>query len=76
MADLVRVPSVQDMDDETLMLHFEHRHSDQLKLQFKPEPDSGKRRLHGSKEWRTFHETIHRLEMSDAGFDHEHKEQQ
>lgn len=60
MAD-VTIPSVSEMDDETLMKHLELRHEDDLAMSFKPEPDREERRLHAPKEWRTYHDAMHRL---------------
>lgn len=61
MDELVRVPSVQGMDDETLMKHLEHRHAEDLKMSFEVEPDQTERRLRAPKEWRTYHDAMHRL---------------
>lgn len=60
MAD-VRVPSVADMDDETLMKHLEFRHEDDLRQEFTPDPDKGERRLAAPETWRTYHDAMHRL---------------
>lgn len=66
----VRVPSVDVMDDETVMLHMEHRHDNDLRMRFLPEPERTERRLRAPEEWRTFHETQHRLHAAE--YDHTH----
>lgn len=58
---MVHIPSVEDMDDETLMKHLELRHEDDLKMSFEAEPDRTERRMHAPKEWRTYHDAVHRL---------------
>jgi len=71
--DLVRVPAVSVMVDETLMLHLENRHGDELAMTFLPEPDRAERRLHAPAEWRTYHETMHRIHPNK--YDHVHNEE-
>jgi len=68
----IRVVSVQVMDDETLMKHLENRHEDDLRMEFTVEPDAGERRLHAPKEWRSYHEAMHRL--YPRKYDHDHGE--
>lgn len=69
---MVRIPGVSVMDDETVMLHLELRHDDDLKMNFKPEPDRSKRRLTAPKEWRTYHDVMHRLYPHK--YDHRHND--
>ena len=69
----VRVPSIEIMNDETVMLHLENRHANELLVEFLPEPDRPERRLRNAAEWRTYHEALHRLALSDA-YDHTHNE--
>jgi hypothetical protein len=70
----VRIPPVAVMDDETLMKHLELRHGDELLMTFLPEPERSARRLRAPKEWRTFHETMHRLHPND--YNHSHNEEE
>jgi hypothetical protein len=67
---MVRVPGIQVMDDETVMLHLEKRHGNDLSMEFKPEPDREERRMAAPAEWRTYHETMHRLNPNE--YDHVH----
>lgn len=69
----VRVPSIDVMSDETVMLHLEKRHANELLVEFLPEPGRSERRMHAPDEWRTFHEAQHRLAASDT-YDHTHNE--
>jgi hypothetical protein len=69
---IVRVPGVSVMDDETVMLHLEKRHEDELKMNFLPEPDRSERRLRAPEEWRTYHDAMHRLCPSQ--YDHRHND--
>ena len=71
---IVRVPAVVVMDDETLIMHLELRHDNDLRMQFMPEPGKEKPRLTAPKEWRTFHETMHRLHP-DA-YNHQHNNEE
>lgn len=71
MATLM-IPSVDDMDDETLMKHLELRHEDDLRLTFKPEPGRTERRLAAPGLWRTYHNTMHRLYSNK--YDHRHRD--
>lgn len=71
MADTVRVPDVEYMDDETLMKHLEFRHADDLKMSFTVEPDRETRRLREPDVWRTYHDAMHRL--YPAKYDHRHQ---
>lgn len=66
------IPSVSDMDDETLMKHLEYRHADDLRMSFDIEPDLTERRLRAPVEWRTYHDTVHRL--SPQNYKHQHLE--
>lgn len=70
----IRVPDITVMDDETVMLHLELRHANELLVKFLPEPDRTERRLTAPKDWRTFHDAQHRLAESDA-YDHSHNEE-
>lgn len=70
MTPQVLVTDVSAMDDETLMLHLELRHADELRHKFKAEPDRAERRLPESHIWRTFHNTLHRLHGDE--YDHTH----
>ncbi len=64
------VVSAESMDDETFLLHFEKRHSEQLAglktfgdtIRLQPE-------LVGT--YRRFHERLHRLEQVEEGHEHE-----
>lgn len=67
---LILIPSVHDMDDETLMKHLEHRHGDDLKMSFEVEPGRTERRLRAPIEWRTYHDAMHRL--YPRKYDHQH----
>jgi hypothetical protein len=69
----VRIPPVTAMEDETLMLHLELRHDDDLKMSFEKEPDREERRTAAPKEWRTYHDAMHRL--YPAKYDHAHNEE-
>lgn len=69
----VRVPPVSVMKDETLIKHLELRHDNDIRMQFLPEPDREDARLHAPKEWRTYHQTMHRL--NPGSYDHEHNEE-
>lgn len=68
----IRVQSVEVMDDETLMKHLENRHDDDLRMDFKVEPGRAERRLTAPREWRTFHQAMHRL--YPRKYDHNHGE--
>lgn len=67
---MIEIPSVADMDDETLMKHMELRHEGDLAMSFEIEPGRDERRLRAPKEWRTYHDTIHRLALRE--FEHQH----
>lgn len=69
---MLTIPTVSGMQDETLMKHLELRHASDLRMSFKVEPDRTERRLAAPQEWRTYHDTLHRL--SPNGYDHEHEE--
>jgi antitoxin component of MazEF toxin-antitoxin module len=69
MTPPVRVPPVSVMVDETLIKHLELRHGNDLTLQLSASP----RGLAAPVEWRTYHETMHRLNPAD--YDHEHNEE-
>ena len=71
--DPVRVPAVSVMKDETVMLHLEHRHTDDLEMNFLPEPDRAERRMMAPEVWRTYHQTLHRLHPNE--YDHVHNEE-
>jgi hypothetical protein len=68
---LVRIPPVATMVDETLMLHLEKRHSNDLSMNFLPESHR-ERRLMAPVEWRTYHQKCH--EMQAEGYDHVHND--
>jgi hypothetical protein len=66
----MKVVPVEEMDDETLLRHFEARHADDLKLKF---PESGpERHLNDPKLWRTYHQTMHRL--YPRKYEHSHRD--
>jgi len=69
-----RIPLVQQMDDETFMKHMENRHAEALKMEFTIEPDRTERRLHSPKEWRAYHDTLHRIQIYGDYNDHYHEE--
>ncbi len=77
---MVRVPSAEDMEDETLMLHMERRHGESLALKFEPEPDRVakglKRRLRNPTTWRIYHQRLHDLYdgRPNGPYRHTHKE--
>jgi hypothetical protein len=60
------------MVDETLMLHLEKRHADDLEMTFLPEPDRTERRLRAPEEWRTYHDKLHSMHANE--YDHEHNQ--
>lgn len=64
------IPSVDTMDDETLMKHLELRHEADLRMEFREEPDYAERRMYAPREWRTYHDTMHRLQRER--YKHEH----
>lgn len=66
----ISIPSVADMSDEILMKHLELRHEDDLAVVFEVEPDRDERRLRAPKEWRTYHDAMHRL--YPRKYDHRH----
>lgn len=66
-----QVAPVSEMDDETLIKHLEHRHEDDLRMEFKTEPDRAERRLHAGAEWRTYHDAMHRL--YPRNYEHVHR---
>lgn len=61
------------MDDEWLMRHFETEHPDDLSMKFRPRPGKINRELAAPKEWRTYHEALHRL--WPAKYAHDHNEE-
>lgn len=77
---LVRVPSVADMDDPTLIKHMEARHDEDVavtRMGWNGDPDD-KRDLRNIP-WRTFHNKMHELydgrtDGAAGMYDHEHKE--
>jgi hypothetical protein len=71
--NMVRIPPVALMGDETLIKHLELRHDNDLRMQFMPEPQKETPRVTAPKEWRTFHETMHRLHPND--YNHVHNEE-
>jgi hypothetical protein len=79
-APFVRVPSGDDMDDDTLMKHMEARHGENLALKFREEPDRKRRglprRLQNPETWRTYHRKLHELYdgRPDGPYRHVHKE--
>lgn len=78
--DFVTVPSVEDMDDETFIKHFELRHGENLAHRFLNEPDRVKkglpRRLNDPEVWKTYHEKMHEIYNGRefGPFNHEHRE--
>jgi hypothetical protein len=70
---IVRVPAIHVMNDETVMLHLENRHADELAMNFLPEPDRVERRMMAPREWRTYHEALHFLNPDK--YDHYHNEE-
>lgn len=54
------------------MEHMESEHSGDMRMKFLREPDQPVRRLHNGSTWRTYHETLHRLDP--AKYDHSHSE--
>lgn len=72
MSTIVRVPGIAAMDDETVMLHLELRHGDDLAMNFVPEPEREERRMKAPAEWRTYHDAMHRLYPN--AYDHRHND--
>lgn len=70
---LLRIPSVRAMTDETMILHLEKRHDNDLRMQFMPEPGKDKPRTSAPKEWRTFHDKMHELH-GDEEYKHTHND--
>lgn len=68
---VVRVPDVSVMVDETLMLHLEKRHGNDVSMRFQPRPDQEVRELSEPHIWRTFHDAVHRIHPA-SDYDHEH----
>lgn len=64
--------SVLDVNDWTLITHMETEHFADLRQGFQPEPDREFARLAAPTEWRTFHDTLHRLHPNR--YDHQHEE--
>lgn len=64
--------SVADIEDEELMLHFQSAHPGDLRMSFELEPGRIARRLRAPREWRTFHDMLHRIRPND--YSHEHEE--
>lgn len=62
------------MDDEKLMSHLEEFHPGDLKMKFLVEPGRTERRLRNSREWRTYHRTLHRIQQSNYQHSHEEDE--
>lgn len=72
MSQLVRIPPVKLMGDETLVNHLELRHGNDLSMEF-PESGHVERRLHDSHVWRTYHDKVH--ELRGESYDHVHNEE-
>lgn len=66
------VAPVEEMDDETVMLHLENRHDEDLKIPFVAEPDRAERRLNNRSTWEAYHKAMHRL--YPRKYEHEHRE--
>lgn len=69
--DFVVVPSVDEMDDETLIMHLRLRHGDDLRIKL---PDPGCPswcKLQAGNAWRAFHDMVHRLHPRQ--YDHSHE---
>lgn len=67
--NVVLVPAVADMDDETFIRHLEKRHPDMLRMTFKVEPGRNSRRMMARSTWEAFHTYVHQ----HGEFDHIHK---
>ena len=67
----VRVPAVEDMDDETFIRHMELRHPEDLEVKFPKDGDRPRTLL-----TRIAFESLHALRhrVGERDFDHEHKE--
>jgi hypothetical protein len=83
---MIRVPSVRDMDDATMIKHMQHRHDEDIKSINigHQEPDRVAAglppRLRAGVEWRTFHNKMHelydgRVDGARDMYDHVHKEE-
>ncbi len=59
------------MDDESLMQHLESEHPGDLRMKFVVRPGKSGRELGNPKEWRTYHNTLHRLHPNKYGHSHE-----
>lgn len=68
--EVVSVPKIEEMDDETFLKHLELRHAEEYKIQ-------GEMHRHAIDKWvnmyRIFHERLHRIAMPGQ-HDHEHEE--
>lgn len=67
---IVEVPSAEDMDDETFLLHLEKRHAEECRMEKTPV------HRHAIEAWlpsyRAFHERLHGL-ATPGQYDHEHE---
>lgn len=71
---MAQVRPVEEMDDESFILHMEKRHADALRLEFKVEPDRTERRVTSRSTWDIFHNKIHELDHDGKYDDHFHRE--
>lgn len=66
--EVVLVPAIEDMDDDTFLKHLELRHAAECKIE-------GKMHRHSMYAWvtlyRTFHARLHTLAVPGQ-YDHEH----
>lgn len=69
--DLTSVPLAEDMDDETFLLHLEHRHADECK--FEKTPVARRAMEAWIPTYRAFHETLHK-QATPGQYDHVHEE--
>lgn len=69
----VRAPALQDMSDEIIMRHLEHRHAKDLALEFRVLPGQTERRLEARSTWIAYHDALHRLALHGEYKDHYHR---
>lgn len=69
---MVRVPAIEDMEDETFLKHLELRHPEDLEVKFPPKEDGSPRTIPTRIAFEALHALRHR--NGERGFDHEHRE--
>jgi hypothetical protein len=61
------------LQDQELISHFEEFHPTDLAMEFRPRPGKIRAELSAPKEWRTYHETLHRI--WPGKYNHDHNEE-